>query len=89
MTQDPVKRYVTRNVIPTGAALYQICAFVHCVRNTAAGNMKTFLTLSTRLVTLSVQETTVMTRQSLSSLGTGLVIVTDVRTPGEKPQKIT
>ena len=89
MTQDLVKLCVTRSAIPTGAALYQICASAHHVKNTAAGNMKTFLTLSTRLVMLSVQETTVMTRQSLSSLGTGLVIVTDVQTPGEQPQKIT
>ena len=72
--RDPVKIYVTRNVIHTGVALYQICASAHHVNNTAAGNMKTFLTLSTRLVTLSVQETTVMTRQSLSSLGQVLLL---------------
>ena len=52
------------------------------------GSMETFLTLSTRLVTLSVQETTAMTRQSLSSSGTGLVTVTDVQTQEERPQKI-
>ena len=87
--QDPVKRYVTRSVIHTGAALYQICAFVHRVRNTAAEDMETFLTLTTRLVTLSAPETTAMTRQNLSSSGTGLVTVTDVQTPEEHPQKIT
>ena len=87
--QDPVKRYVTRSVIPTGAALYQICASVHRVRNTAAADMETFLTLSTRLATLSARETTAMTRHSLSSSGTGLVIVTGVQTPEERLQKIT
>ena len=87
--QDPVKRYVTRSAIPTGAALYQICAFVHRVRNTAAEDMETFLTLTMRLVTLFARGTTVMMRHSLSSSGTGLVIVTDVQTPEERLQKIT
>ena len=87
--QDLVKLCATRSAIPTGAALYQICAFVHRVRNTAAADLETFLTLTMRLVTLFVQETTAMTRQSLSSSGTGLVTVTDVQTQEEHPQKIT
>ena len=87
--QDPVKRYVTRNVIHTGVALYQICASVRHVRNTAAADMADSQTLTTRLVMLSARETTAMTRPSLSGSGTGLVIVTDVQTPEERLQKIT
>ena len=53
------------------------------------GSMETFLTLTMRLVTLFARGTTVMMRHSLSSSGTGLVIVTDVQTPEERLQKIT
>ena len=85
---DLVKLCATRSVIPTGAPFMQICAFVHRVQIMAAWDMGTSKTLTTRLVMLSARETTVMTRQNLSSFGTGLVIVTDVQTQEERPQKI-
>ena len=87
--RDLVKLCAARSVIHTGAASYQICASVRHVRNTAAADMETFLTLTMRLVTLFARGTTVMMRHSLSSSGTGLVIVTDVQTQEERPQKIT
>ena len=47
--------------------------------------METFLILITRHVMLSARGTTAMTKQSSSSSGTGLFVVTDVQTPEERP----